>query len=264
MRDGFLETPGIAYRTNDFDPSRKTVVFIHGLSGTSSSWWKFEDELEDSYNLVTYDLRGHGLSKRFVPYHAYDFTELAKDLYLLLTHLKLDTIILVSHSLGTSVANLFIKNHPEMVESAIFLAPNYKLRTLLTTKLFLPVLTAVNALYRLFPFTSKPGSRIDYHSFTYSPDFSVKRIVPEIKDLTPRLYLCYLEHMYKECGDAYWESIKEPTTLVHGTHDSFVPYRLAVELNTVIANSKLVTIKKGNHMLVINNAPEIIDVIKNF
>lgn len=264
MKDNFLETAGVAYRTNTFDPSRKTLVFIHGLSGTSSAWYEFEDALQSEYNIVTYDLRGHGLSKRYRTFNEYGLTKFADDLLALLNHLGVHTCTLVAHSMGTSIAVVFLKHNAERVESILFLAPNYRLHSLARTKIALPFLWIVSKFFMFLPFNLKRGSRINYKNFGYSPDFSFKRIVPEIKDMTVRLYLYCLTHMYAFNNDTLWESIAKPTTIVHGTQDSFVPHQLGVALAKKIPNSKLVTLEQANHMLVLNNAKDIIEVLKNF
>src|SRR5882757_7719842 len=100
MKEGFLAGPGIAYRTNEFDKSKKILVFVHGLSGTCSAWEPFERELAPVYNLVTYDLRGHGLSKKYTASADYAIKNFADDLHALLEHLHIDRFELVAHSMG--------------------------------------------------------------------------------------------------------------------------------------------------------------------
>ena len=50
---------------------------------------------------------------------------------------------------------------------------------------------------------------------------------------------------------------------MHGTLDTFAPYCFATELSRVIPNAKLVTLEGANHILVINNIPEIIEQIRS-
>jgi len=49
--EGKFTKNGIYYETENFQKGRKTLVFIHGLSGSLSAWNSFRD-LSDRYNLV--------------------------------------------------------------------------------------------------------------------------------------------------------------------------------------------------------------------
>ncbi len=262
MKDSFLEGPGIAYRASRFDPSRKTLVFVHGLSGTCSAWEGYEKALESEYNVVTYDLRGHGLSRKYLKYNDYALKNFADDLHALLTHLKISECELVAHSMGATVAVAYLHYYPGTAKEIMFLSPNYKQHTLAGPFNLRILETAVQFLGSL-NFIPKPGHRIDYAHFGYSPDISLKRIAPEIKDMTVRVYLYCLRQLYAFKNDAWWSDIQVPVTIVHGTHDFFVPYRFAQELASKIPNAKLITLADANHMLVLNNKKEIIELIKN-
>jgi pimeloyl-ACP methyl ester carboxylesterase len=261
MKDSFLEGPGIAYRTNQFNPARRTLVFIHGLSGTCSAWEAYEKALENDYNLITYDLRGHGLSTKYLKYADYAPKHFADDLNALLEHLHIQSCELIAHSMGATVAVAYLHYYPGIAKSAVFLAPNYKQHSLAGAFNLRLLDTAVHFLGSL-TFIPKPGSRLDYSNFGYSPDISLKRIVPEIKDMTLRVYLYCLRQLYGFTNDAWWNDIDVPVTILHGTHDFYVPYRFATELASAIPNSKLITLQNANHMLVLNNKKEILELIK--
>ena len=68
MKELFFVEKGIYYRINDFKPDRATLVLIHGASGSSSAWWPYEKMFENKYNMLTYDIRGHGMSKKYPNY----------------------------------------------------------------------------------------------------------------------------------------------------------------------------------------------------
>ena len=64
MKEYYFDNDKIYYRTNEFKADRLILVFIHGVSGSSSSWWTYEKIFENKYNILTYDIRGHGKSKK--------------------------------------------------------------------------------------------------------------------------------------------------------------------------------------------------------
>lgn len=264
MTEGYLESRGIAYRINEFRDGRPTLVFIHGLSGSASAWWKCEEALAGEYNLLTYDLRGHGLSKKYARYGDYDLQCFANDLSALIGELDITRCSLVAHSMGTTVALLFLLRHSGIVTSALFLAPDYRVRALPRSRVTKPFVGLAALILRPLPFTLKTGHRLDYTRFGYSPDWSAKRIIPEIKGMGVRLYLYCLHHMYAFTHDDWWKKINIPTLIVHGTRDTFVPYRHSVRLAQEIPNARLTALQGANHMLVLNNSSDIVGAIKKF
>ena len=95
MKEGYEQERGISYRSNAFDLNRKTLIFIHGLGAACSIWRPFEQLLEGDFNVLTYDLRGHGLSKKYGRYADYDLECLATDLHRLLETLGIRSCTLV-------------------------------------------------------------------------------------------------------------------------------------------------------------------------
>ena len=50
----------VYYRHGEIKNERQTLVFIHGLLGSSSAWRPYEARFGTDYNLLFFDLRGHG------------------------------------------------------------------------------------------------------------------------------------------------------------------------------------------------------------
>jgi pimeloyl-ACP methyl ester carboxylesterase len=203
--------------------------------------------LEKDFNILTYDLRGHGWSKKYQNYVDYNIACLAEDLRALLGHLCIRSCTLVSHSLGTLVALLFIRSNPGRVRRNLLLSPIYRVGA--------PAMTIVlNLLPRI---ASRYGGRDDYSRLSHARDFDLRRLILEIKRLTLRIYLFYLHQMGVFPHHAAWSVIDVPTTIMHGTKDSFAPYRLATELAKIVPNSQLITLEGANHMIIVNNRDDV-------
>ena len=108
MKEYFLEQQGIYYRANDFMEGKPTILFVHGLSGSSSAWGKYEEKFKGHYNVISYDLRGHGKSKRFNNYNDYAIEKFVEDINILISFLGVKKLFVVSHSFGTLFAIDFI------------------------------------------------------------------------------------------------------------------------------------------------------------
>lgn len=78
------------------------IVLIHGWTGDSDYWWqKNVDALAENHHVVTYDLRGHGLSGKTGDGHS--LTGYAEDLEFLTESLNLTDITLVGWSMGVPI-----------------------------------------------------------------------------------------------------------------------------------------------------------------
>ena len=262
MEDYNLESRGIAYRSNGVNPGKKTLVFVHGLSGSASAWQKFEKQFEKDFNLITFDLRGHGLSVRPRHYSGYALGEFVEDLNLLLQELRVGRFYFIAHSFGALVARDYIAHYPGEVTGAVFLAAPYRLWS--TWHHFAAWSAFVfRALCELWPLPLPRGRRLDYSGFHYSPDWDISRIAPDIYQMGVRSYLRGLCRQYED-RDEGWEKVVMPSTLVHGTADSFVPVSQAQALAKLMPYAKLKLVDGANHMLVINNVEEVCLIIGEF
>lgn len=92
------------------------VVLIHGLGANMAFWYLgAAPMLARAYQVVVYDLRGHGRSG--MPDRGYTLEAMATDLQHLLDHLGLAAVHLVGHSYGARVALCFAGRHPQRVRS---------------------------------------------------------------------------------------------------------------------------------------------------
>ena len=261
MKDELWEERGIAYRINAFDDSRRTLVFIHGLGTSCSGWAPFEAALENDFNILTYDLRGHGFSRRYQSYADYDLKALADDLHALLDHRGISSCSLVSTSLGTLVALLYLYHYPGTVRTNLLLAPVYKPHSPPGAEKGSRRFSFMNLL-SLMPLARRNRNRVDYSRFENAADLDWGRVRLEVRSLSWRIFLFYLHLMDHFADHALWSQIRVPTTIMHGTKDSFSPYHSAVELSKVIPGAKLVALEGANHIVIINNKKEIIEQIR--
>ncbi|NBV78162.1 alpha/beta hydrolase [bacterium] len=264
MKELFFERRGIFYTVNDFQEGRPTIVFIHGLSGSSSAWFLFEKALKHRYNLLMLDLRGHGKSSKPRGYRAYDIRELTQDIAELTDHLGLRDFILVSHSFGTLVALEYLLAHQHNVARAIFLSPNYGVHRTRRARLSRPFLTAIIRIANVFPFSTKRGIRLDYSKYLNTGDWNLRRMAADISNTTLRVYLYCLEHTYKFNRDGWWSRINVSTLIVHGRDDSVIPVANAEQMAARIYDAELKVLDNADHMLVLNKVNEIAPVIETF
>jgi len=92
------------------------IVLIHGLFGSLENLNMVAKPLSSSFCVTSVDVRNHGDS-----FHSDDmeYSELAQDIINLLDHLKIETCILLGHSMGGKIAIQVALEHPERVSKLL-------------------------------------------------------------------------------------------------------------------------------------------------
>lgn len=264
MKESFFEERGISYRTNEFQGGRPTLVWIHGLSGSISAWYTYEARFSPHYNLVTFDLRGHGRSARPRHYADYALPVFADDLDALLKHLHIDKCVLISHSFGTLIALEFVTAHSENVSGIVFLSPTSFLKKTRWSFFVRTVGRGLVALCAVTPFRTTMRGRVDYAKLAYTSDWDLRRVVRDVYITTIHAYLYCLAQTYAKDYDGFWKRIAVPTLIIHGTGDTYIPVQHSMMLAKEISGSALVTLQGANHIIILNNAAEVSEHIEHF
>lgn len=98
--------------------SGQPVILVHGFSLDRRMWNNQAELLSRNYQIIRYDLRGHGLSDGYVEtFTAYD------DLLSIYETLTIDKATLVGLSAGAEVAIDFALTYPERVKSLFLASP---------------------------------------------------------------------------------------------------------------------------------------------
>jgi 3-oxoadipate enol-lactonase len=89
------------------------LVLLHGLASSMSLWAALEQSQLADIEVISYDLRGHGVSDK--PVGAHTIAKHVGDLKGLLTALNIQRAVLAGHSLGGMVAMELAASTPTMV-----------------------------------------------------------------------------------------------------------------------------------------------------
>jgi pimeloyl-ACP methyl ester carboxylesterase len=101
-----------------------TVVFEAGLGGDSSAFSSIDDDVAVTTTTCGYDRAGVGMSDHRPSDSPASAGDLADELDRLLTGAGIDgPIVLVGHSLGGAVEQLFADRHPDRVTGLVFVDP---------------------------------------------------------------------------------------------------------------------------------------------
>jgi 2-succinyl-6-hydroxy-2,4-cyclohexadiene-1-carboxylate synthase len=99
--------------------SGEAVLFLHGFTGSGQDWINQMKAVQNSYQGITLDFRGHGKSEAPAEEKDYSIYLNGEDVYQLLNHLGINRCCLVGHSMGGFTALQFTLDHPELVRGLV-------------------------------------------------------------------------------------------------------------------------------------------------
>ncbi len=97
------------------------LLLAHGVSSNGLSWTRLAAALQAQYDVIAYDLRGHGLSS--APPSGYSFADNAADMAGLIAALGLERPHVIGHSLGAATAAYFAAAHGRDLASLVLEDP---------------------------------------------------------------------------------------------------------------------------------------------
>jgi len=233
------------------------VLLIHGLNGSTFSFRHLAPLLSAGFRVVALDLMGFGYSER--PPHAdYSLAAQARLVSGFLDALGIEKAAVLGHSLGGAVAMHLAVMFPERVEKLVLVSSasdSETRRGLRSAKLARPLLPVVAA----FTIQNRHFRRMSLRSACYDPAF----ITPEVVEgyMTPTRIHGHLRALGSLMVDRRrdpvldFAAITQPTLIIWGAADRWLPASHGWRLNTRIPNSRLIVIPKAGH-LVLEEQPE--------
>jgi N-formylmaleamate deformylase len=96
--------------------NKPPVVLLHGLMTSGACWTPLAQALEEGYDVIMPDARGHGKSS--APAEGYYYDNLATDVLSLIEVLGLATPVLIGHSMGGMTAAVVANRNPKRIRGA--------------------------------------------------------------------------------------------------------------------------------------------------
>ncbi|OED43550.1 alpha/beta hydrolase [Chromatiales bacterium (ex Bugula neritina AB1)] len=95
--------------------SGPALILIHGIGAARNTWSKALPLLKKHFTVVTYDLRGHGVSP--MPNGEFTLDDLVEDLELVRSRCNIDKAHIAGHSLGGMIGPAYAHRYPQHVLS---------------------------------------------------------------------------------------------------------------------------------------------------
>lgn len=103
----------------EFDPSKKSILFLHGFTGSANDWKDVVQKIDKRFNKLALDSIGHGKSSSPSSVNYYTAESLVNQIEQVLNSLRLKEIILCGYSMGGRVALNFSIAKSDFVKGLI-------------------------------------------------------------------------------------------------------------------------------------------------
>ena len=264
MTATFAEVNGIriAYRVQGAGPS---LVLVMGYRLSSAAWPPgFVEALARQFTVITLDNRGTGFSDK--PVHGYAIANLARDIRGLLDELAISRIHLLGYSMGGAIAQEFVRQFPERVQSLMLCA------TMCGGTRATYAKPSVTCVMREIDGLSPEQIARRIWKVTYAPAY-LERHEALAEDQTRReiafptpLHSADLQFQaFAEFdGSKALAEIACPTLVLTGDLDELIPPQNSAMMANLIPDARLVIIPGGGHRVLWENPDECIDIISRF
>ena len=234
------------------EKSRPSILMIHGAGQSGLTWEYQADELKkhSKFNLFILDLPGHGRSEGNGLSSIKEYSGFIKDFT---NTLALEKLVLVGHSMGGGIAQVFTVNYPDTVYACVLAGTGSRLRVAKET--LKVVKNNYDAYCKIAPTRAFASS---------SPEGLKRRFVEGILR-TPQSVV-HLDFIACDEFDIMneVEKIKVPTLIISATEDILTPVRYGEYLHNRIEGSKFHIIKDSGHFMMQEKADEFNRVLLEF
>ena len=242
-------------KINDKNP----IIFVHGVGLTNQMWYPQVDFFKN-YNVLTYDLLGHGNTP--VNKTQLKIDNFSNQLLNLIDELNFNKIHLVGFSLGSLIARHFASEHNDRLCSLILHGSIYK-RTEDQNRV-------VQNRYELIKM-NRPAAKQNAlrrwftQSFINKNPEIYKKIYLDLEKNDHKNFLkSYELFVHYQDDDSMIKKINVNTLITTGENDVGSTTEMARNLSKIIQDSKFVEIKKGKHLCGIECADNVNITFKNF
>lgn len=263
-------------RTSTSESQKPVMVFLHGWGGSGRYWESTAQALSDQFDCLIYDLRGFGRSNVIHPQSlktsdiSYELIDYAHDLAQLLDQLNLEQVYLNAHSMGGSIAALFLNLYPERVHRAILTCSGvfeYDEKTFTTfhkfsryVVLFRPKwLVHIPWMDKMFMARFLHRSLPRQISRSFLEDFLLADF--------DAAYGTVLTSVSKEATEWLPEQFQKftvPTLLVAGEHDQIIPAEMGRQAASLNKNVELAILENTAHFPMLEDAPTYLKRVREF
>jgi 3-oxoadipate enol-lactonase len=224
------------------------LLMIHGAGIPHDEFQPQYETLGAKFRLILPDVRGHGESP--VTKAPYSMKQFADDMFALLEHLGIDETLILGHSMGGTIAQQMVMDHPERVKAMVLAETNYGIKS---DAMLYWIVKLMDPLSRMIGLKRLSG-------------LSVKQFSGRSPQLKPFLETAFQQHVDDPAnfwnisqanneydGKGQLAKIQCPT-LIMAARNNPATHSYAQYMAENIPNARLIMISNAGHMLNWDNA----------
>lgn len=231
------------------DSSHVPVILVHGAGGTHLDWPAALRKLPQA-NAIAIDLPGHGKSEAPGRETIDDYT---RAVIALMDALEIPQAVIAGHSMGGAIAQTLALDYADRAAGIILLGTGARLRV--HPDIVERVLTDQQAVAELLR---------DWIWAESAPQ-TMRDLAYEQLMNTPAQVI---HNDYKACNHfdvmPRLNEIAMPALVIGGTEDRMTPHKYSQFLHDNIANSHLVTVEGGGHMMALEQTDFVVAEIASW
>lgn len=272
LRHATLHGHDVGYRMTGKGPA---VVLIHGMAGSSRTWFDVIRILARDYTVIAPDLLGHGESAK--PMGDYSLGAYASGLRdLLVGALGVEHATIVGQSLGGGVAMQLAYQHPEMCERLVLVGSgglgrevSWMLRalTLPGAEFLMPVLfprLARTGGEKVLRFFRDRGVRAPHIAEMWSAYASLTQTENRHAFIRTMRAVIDPGGQTVSAKDRLYLAAAVPTLIAWGDRDDIIPVQHAHDAHALLPNSQLEIFEGAGHFLHVEHPVRFAEVLHDF
>nr|MDO8100057.1 alpha/beta hydrolase [Candidatus Njordarchaeota archaeon] len=236
------------------------IVLVHGMGGSIFDWVMQIPFFFKMYRIIAVELRDHGESDKWTG--SYDIKMFSDDVAELIDKLKLGKTILFGVSMGGIVVMQLALDYPNKVRALVLADTQAGLSE--------EIPTAVQEMFSMAQKMSGEELALATMKFNFTPEYigahpDIMKKAIEVSDARDPSSTFRAAEGLKEIDlRERLKEIKVPTIIANGEDDPHIPLSQAKYLKEHIKGAKLVVLKKGRHMAIIEKADEFNKAVLDF
>jgi len=241
-------------KTGDFDPGKKSVLFIHGSGSNHSLWAHQYGRLHKDFNVAAVNLPGHAPSGS---HGEKDVRRYGDWIQKTLAAIGWGKTVLVGHSLGSAVALRSALDFPDDLAGIVCVGGGMKM--------------PVNSLFLDFLQTHPPSMPAEIVDLICKLSLAKENRAELSAALQMSIAQAKVDVMY---GDLFAcnalditqeaDNITVPALIVCGAEDKMTPPDLSRALAATISGAKLVLVEGAGHMVMLEQPLKFNAVLRDF
>ncbi|MGD9991676.1 MAG: alpha/beta fold hydrolase [Salinivirgaceae bacterium] len=238
------------------------LVLLHGYLETKAVWNNFAEQLAVKHRVIIPDIPGHGHSELLAPVHSMEL--MADAINALLEHLKIDSCLMLGHSMGAYVMLAFAEKYPEKLagmlvfHSSVYADTDEKKQNRLNEISLIEKGQLRQVIEQHLPRTfARP--ELPVHQA------NIEQLIHKALQHHPQ-GVCALIRGMMERPDrqALIKKWNKPLAFIFGANDSFIPQAAALQMQTLNPRSQVYWLKHSGHMGFIEEPEASLKLVLSF